>query len=337
MITKTELGLLHGYLDGSLSEADFGQLQGLLREKAEARATLRTLSTVETRLSEMGAEREVFRTLKPGDEDAPASRTRGPLSLWRTWIPAAAGLAVGLFSASMLFAFVTVGGGKVVSLLQEGFEEGNPPAARGMPKTPGYWSGDFSRVVGVQREVSPRTGRKMLQFLRADYEGKPSQTGYSGDLYRLLDLRGHEGDLRDGKALVTVEATFQGVPLQAPSEYSFNMSVNALDAPPAGDFLADHRKGPASGLEHTEASGDAFIPASAQRSFKTALNGAGWEKARVELRVPPGTKFLLLSFQFVDARASRERRAVHGDTASEFPGQFLDDIQVSLVCNVPIR
>jgi hypothetical protein len=337
MIPKTELGLLHGYLNGCLSEADFGALQTLLRENAEARAMLRTLSTVETRLSEMGAGKAIFLPLEGADEGPPASGTRGRFALWRTWIPAAAGLAVGLFSASMLFAFVTTGGGKVVPLLQEGFEEGNPPVAKGMPKTPGYWSGDFSQVVGAQQEVSPKTGGKMLRFLRADYEGKPSQSGYSGDLYRILDLRGHEADLRDGKAMVTVEATFQGIPVQAPAEYSFIVCVNALDALPTGDFWADNRKGPDGLLENPEGAGDAFIPASAQRSFKSAPESAGWEKARVELRVPPGAKFLLLSFQFVDTRAARAGSRVHGDKASEFPGQFLDDIQVSLVCHVPLR
>ena len=173
MITTAELSLLHGYLSGGISEADFVELQKLLRESAEARAMLRTLSTVETRLSEMGAEREIFWPWEPDTHGAPAPGPRGRFSLWRTWIPA----AVGLFSASMLFAFVTTGGGKVVSLLQEGFETGNPPLAKGMPKTPGYWSGDFSQVVGAQQGVRPKTGRKMLQFLRADYEEKPSPTG----------------------------------------------------------------------------------------------------------------------------------------------------------------
>jgi hypothetical protein len=338
MITAAELSLLHGYLNGCFSEADLVELQKLLRENEEARAMLRTLSTVETRLSELGAEKAIFEPLEPCKKEAPAHGPRGRFSLWRTWIPAAAGLVVGLFSASMLFAFVTTaGGGKVVSLLQEDFEEGNPPLAKGLPTTPGNWSGDFSRIVGSQQGVSPRTGRKMLQFLRADYEGKPSQFSYSGDLYRLLDLRGYEADLRDGKAMVTVEATFQGVPVQIPAEYSFNVQVNALDAPPADGFL-DHKRQSSGGLpKNSEEAGDAFIPASAQRSFKIASNGAGWEKARVELRIPPGAKFLLLSFHVVDTCAGREGRRVHGDTVREFPGQFVDDIQTSLICNVPLR
>lgn len=337
MITKAEFDLLHGYLNDCISEADFGELQKLLRENAEARALLRTLSTVETRLSEMGAEGAIFGPLQRTEEGAPTSGTRRRFVLWKAWIPAAAGWVVGLFSASMLFALVTTGGGKVVSLLQEGFEVGEPPMAKGMPKTPGYWSGDFSQVVGAQRDVRPKKGGKMFQFLRADYEGKPSQTGYSGDLHRILDLRGYEADLRDGKAMVNVEATFQGVTFRAPAEYCFNVCVHALDALPTGDFWAGKPKSPESLSENTEGTGDAFIPASAQRSFKRTPESAGWEKARVELRVPPGAKFLLLSFQFVDTRAGRGGARVHGDKASEFPGQFLDDIQVSLVCNVPMR
>jgi hypothetical protein len=246
-------------------------------------------------------------------------------------------LVVGLFSASMLFAFVTGGGGKVASLLQEGFEDGNSPLPKGMPETPGVWSGDFSEVVGAQEGASPKTGRKMLRFLRADYDGKHSQTGYCGDLYRILDLRGYEADLKDGKAMVTVEASFLGIPVQAPAEYSFNVCVRALDAPPTSDFSAGKRKDLDAIIKNAEETGDAFIPASAQRRFKTAPHGAGWEKARVELRLPPGAKFLLLSFQCVDTRAAREGGRGTGDHVSEFPGQFLDDIQVSLVCNVPIR
>ncbi len=337
MITTAELSLLHGYLSGNLSEADFTGLQKLLRENGEARAMLRTLSTVDTRLSELGAEGAIFRPMEPAGKGAPTRGAWGKTSLWRTWLPAAAGLVVGLFSASMLFAFVSTGTGKIVSLLQEGFEEGNPPMVSGMPKTPGVWSGDFSRVGGAQQGASPKTGKKMFQFLRADYEGKPPQFSYSGDLYRIIDLRGYEAELRDGKTMVTVEASFLGVPVQGPAEYSFNLGVNALDSLPTGDFLSDKRRISDIVSKNSEDGSDAFIPASAQRTYKQAPNSAGWEKARVELRIPPGSKFLLLSLRVHDTRAGREGRKVYGDSAREFPGHFVDDIQVCLICNVPLR
>ncbi len=89
--------------------------------------------------------------------------------------------------------------------------------------------------------------------------------------------------------------------------------------------------------ENADGAVDALIPALARRGFKQAPKSAGWEKAKVELRVPPGAKFLRLTFQFIDTCAGRGGSGVHGDGAGEITGQFLDDIQLSLVCNVPIR
>lgn len=50
-----ELDLLHGHLNGTLSDADFGRLQALLRASAEARRTLRALATVDTKLQALGS------------------------------------------------------------------------------------------------------------------------------------------------------------------------------------------------------------------------------------------------------------------------------------------
>jgi hypothetical protein len=89
--------------------------------------------------------------------------------------------------------------------------------------------------------------------------------------------------------------------------------------------------------ENADGAVDAFIPALARRGFKQVPKSAGREKARVELCVPPGAKFLRLSFQFIDTCAGRGGSGFHGEGASEITGQFLDDIQLFLVCNVPIR
>ena len=59
-------------------------------------------------------------------------------------------------------------------------------------------------------------------------------------------------------------------------------------------------------------------------------------KGRLELRVPLGTKYLLLSFQISEVKAAREGKRVYGETALEFSGRLLDDIQVSLIRNVPV-
>jgi len=52
-MNSQELLLLTGYLDGTLNDAQMLQLQTLLRESAEARSTLRTLATIDTKLTEL--------------------------------------------------------------------------------------------------------------------------------------------------------------------------------------------------------------------------------------------------------------------------------------------
>jgi len=337
-MTTKEIGLLHGYLDGTISEAECPRLQELLRESPEARALLRTLATVDTRLTELGAGTIGGSNVPApvGVEFAPQRSAGRTLSQWRPLAAAAAGLVIGLFSASMVFAYVSATGGKAISILLESFEVDAFPKVTGVPSSPDYWSGDYTTIVGESQGIKPASGKKMLQIRRADYEGKPPQFSYSGDLYRIIDLRGHEADLVDGKALVTVDASFQGIPFQPPNGYAFNLAVDALDALPTGGVSGIHRRQVDRSSPNGEELAGSFIPASAQRGFKFSPNGGGWQKARLELRVPPGTKYLLLSFHITDAKAAREGKRVYGETAVEFPGQFLDDIQVSLIRNVPV-
>jgi anti-sigma factor RsiW len=142
-MTQDQLDLLHSYLNGTLDEADFARLQSLLRENTDARRTLRSLSTVETKLTQLAAiHPETVRLLsETARESAPSFR-------WFSWRPltaAAAGLAIGLFSASMVFGFSVRSLEKVVSLLQESFESGPAPLVTGnLPAAP------------IFRELSPR-------------------------------------------------------------------------------------------------------------------------------------------------------------------------------------
>jgi hypothetical protein len=59
-----------------------------------------------------------------------------------------------------------------------------------------------------------------------------------------------------------------------------------------------------------------------------------WQPLRVEMRIPPGTRYLLLSLHVTDSKAGREPLETG---AVEFPGQFVDDVQVSLVPGAALR
>jgi ferric-dicitrate binding protein FerR (iron transport regulator) len=88
-MTQDQLDLLHGYLNGTLDEADFAQFQSLLRDSAEARRTLRSLSTVQTKLTQLAAiHPETVRLLSE------TARQSGPSFRWLSWRPLTAAAAV---------------------------------------------------------------------------------------------------------------------------------------------------------------------------------------------------------------------------------------------------
>ena len=91
-MTEDEENLLHRYLDGAISPEEFESLEELLRADAEARRTLRTLATIDSKWQQLAADEDVVAT--------PAKLDRR--STKRFW-PIAAGIAallmLGLFLA----------------------------------------------------------------------------------------------------------------------------------------------------------------------------------------------------------------------------------------------
>jgi hypothetical protein len=257
-------------------------------------------------------------------------------SFWRSGLlrtvgAAAAGLVLGAFSASLVFGKTVFPHKKVVRILEEGFESGRAPDAKGVPRKPGFWGGDYADSVPEQGGVKPRTGQRMLKFVRADYEGKPAQFSYSADLYRLIDLQGQNIGPADGETSVIVEANFRSVPFQPPSVYGAHIWVHAFEALPGdgveGTPWFQPNRPAGSFSPHTPS-------ASTQRALRLDPSGAEWQPLRVEMRVPQGTRYLMLSIHVTDSKAGREQT---GTGAVEFPGQFLDDVQVSLIRDAGMR
>jgi len=230
-MTPSDFELIQAYLNGTIGAEDFERLQALLRGSAAARRALRDLSTVDAKLTEMAAlDLSAMRELKA----APTASSSPRDSRWFQWRPmlaAAAGLIVGLFSATAVFGYMLPHSGKQAVLLNDGFESGPAPLVTGAPLQAGVWSGDYSEVVSEQQGVKPESGTKMLRILRADYEGKPRPEGsYVGDLYRLIDLRSFRQALADGNAVAQMSAVFNAAPFPKEEAYSCVVSLYALSA-----------------------------------------------------------------------------------------------------------
>lgn len=313
--------LFSAALNDTLTSEEKAQLAALLKANPEARQLWFLYHDNECSLAEM----------KPGrapSVESAAPVTRAGKFTWSPLMSAAAGLVFGLFSASMVWGYVGTMTGKAVTLLAESFEKGAPPLVEGLPVKPGYWSGDFSEVVGEWPGVSPAQGGHMLRFLRADYEGKPVRDGYVADLFRIVDVRGEEAGVSRGDAALQVEAKFNALPLGDLRGVTYGMTIYALDAlPPEGmrDDAFLRRLG-AGLMELSEPDAEPRILATAARSEKSEATGKVWKTVRSQLGLPAETRYCLIHL----------RAHIHGSHKPDYPkpvefsGLFLDDIRLTV-------
>ncbi|MDV6031526.1 MAG: hypothetical protein F9B45_15815 [Phycisphaera sp. RhM] len=93
-MNNDELNLLHRYLDGAITPEELESLEDLLRTSAEARATLRSLATIDAKWQQLSAE-EVLAA--PNDRVNASRMTRRAIPLWLTFIAIAASVVFGAF------------------------------------------------------------------------------------------------------------------------------------------------------------------------------------------------------------------------------------------------
>ena len=96
-MTLHELDLLHGYFNGNIGDAEFAQLQSLLRENAEARRVLRDLAAIDTKLQGAAITRSTSVALFTAPSSGGARVSHRPAWFGRLgWRPLAACAALAL-------------------------------------------------------------------------------------------------------------------------------------------------------------------------------------------------------------------------------------------------
>lgn len=295
---------------GELSEAEFAELNTAMAESREVRDLYRRSCHADMRLQRLSSEADL-----PGK-----SSPRAASFFARPIAAAAAGLILGVFCTSAIWAASEAGRETILTLFQDSFESGPDPVPAGGPVPSDAWGGDYAEIVTGTRGIEPVEGKRMLGFLRADYEGKENAIGYVGDLYRLIDLREQESILADGMAIVTVEAALGSSRINDPERFVASLSLNALESVP--ESSEEWRS-----LISTPRSLEELALAAARRSKGLAL-GESWQPIEIELRLPRETRFLLVGLHVADHQAMRK----HGITppAVRFEGQFADDVRVTL-------
>ena len=318
-MTQNELDLIHAHLSGTIGKEDFAELQSLLRSSAEARSALRDLATVDTKLEKLASGNAVTQSLLNGPSPVTVEKAGKP-TRWFAWRPltaAAAGLVIGLLSASVVFGYV-VPLARSLTLLEENFEEAATIAAK-VTLEPGVWRGDHAVVVGAEQDVKPLIGEKMLRFLRPDSPSKARPAGgHIADVYRLIDLRGLRQDFSHEGAVVQASASVNAVPFSEQEKFGCAISLFALDAeslPESASYLGTALESEANAMA---------------RSSRTKLDRdpASWQRLTTEMRLPANTEFLVVRLHI--------SQNFESDGSSVFTGSYADDVRVTLTQRSPL-
>lgn len=292
--------LIAAYLDDALSDAEREELSRWL--KADP-ANLRRFTEAVLFEQQIRAAAHVKAAESAVTDFAPNVVPVSPHANWFAWRPlaaAAAGLVVGLFSATMVFGLVVQRGGEKrtpVAVFAPGFEDAQLQPGLGFPDRAGQWSGDAAQVVAAEHGLSPKEGKFMLRL-------EPMSKG-SPRMFQVLDLQslpaGTGGESRE----IEVSASFA----TAVTDSGVRFMVRAFGVTEAPENLD------AGWFERR----DEAI-AMAAHGLELSPGVTGWQTVSVKLQVPRAARSLVL---FFGVRTP--------DKAARTAPHYLDDVRVTLV------
>lgn len=314
MVMKSEeeqLEMIRRSIDGTATAEDLQALQELLRKEPAARRLYARYANVDAALSGGGMALH---------EPAPATRAASARVRWLTWQPltaAAAGLVLGLFSASLVWAVAAPRlqswQGRALPLVNADFEEdGATLSADGVPVVYGRWSGDRAEITAAQAAVQPKHGVRMFRFLRSDSSVQSEmQKSRTGNMYQVVDMKPLRQELADGLARLDWSAWFQWAPAAGEKGMTFAVNVWTFTGEPA-ILTANWR--------------DHLYRETAKSGSKKAFDDlpAQWRQLKGSMIIPPDTDFLVIELKAIPPETAP------GAEPHAFAGCYADDVRLVL-------
>lgn len=307
--------LIHASLEGRVTEEQIEFLNAKLRSDGAARDLYLQMADMHSCLA---VDESLWMNDIPNVRASEAPGRQQSSFNWLNWRPiaaAAAGLVMGMFCTSVVFAYtqpkVPVVVTKGLTLADADFESGSQVPARGIPARPGAWGGDFSSVVLAENGITPKHGQRMLRILRADHElSSKNARSYVGSVAQVIDLRPLRAELASGEHLVEVSAQFNAIPIPQGGLFDFNVKAAAFcgDIADAPRFWEDHES-------------------SVSRSARTVVadaDAATWQRVALPMVVPMDADFLVIETAVVF------KGPLPDQSVAEFPGHYVDQVQVRL-------
>lgn len=305
--------LIDQHLNGTMDDVARAELEERLLHSATDRARFWEMAESHALLHE-GLQQQ-----RDGDVAEPAAPRVRARPVWFQWRPlaaAAAGIVLGMFGTSMVFAYVAPRTPSHTVLLREGFESGLVRTAPGLPKEAGVWSGDEAEVVPAKGRLKAKGGSQMLRFSRATHAGENAPKSNWCDVYRLVDLRGVASE--EGASLRLV-ANFASTAAAKDEEHVCFVELCAVEEGTLPGLLPDN-------LPWYRENSAAI----ASRKFPLKGDGS-WKAINVVMPLPPQARHALVHVAVMRAKPARSAEPV------EFGSHYVDDVKLELISPTGVR
>lgn len=269
--------LIDAYVDGQLTVEEANRLNALIEGSKPARRRYWELTLVHGML-EQGLQTASVKAAA-GEQPTVATMRRGIFLEWPGLAAAAAGVVVGVFSASLVWAYNGSHPSPEarVEILFESFEgDESRTLSPAFPDRAGKWFGDLSVAVPSKNGLEPERGDSVARFIPAPTR-KYSYARYIIDVEDLtLPGVGHVSQLE-------VKASFASDQMSLPARYQIRLA--AFTQPPEEVRAIWNRESILfdTVLQHTA------------RNYLATSDREAWKKLRSRIDIPPGTRSLVIS------------------------------------------
>jgi len=294
--------LLNRYLNGNLSEEDARALSTQIEESAEVRERYWELASIHGMVEQ--TMQSVSLQATTGKESAEPERRPRALGLSRikTGI---AGLAIGVFSASVVWAFNLPQDNqpqpKIQEIVSEGFENPEQNFKRRFPYEAGKWFGDISSI-SADQAISSASGVRVAQFL------DNPKTKFAYARY-LIDLESYAEVYPTHTRSLRVDTSFFASNLDESSVFQIRLAAFSQVPHEVRPIWNDN-----------EVLFDQVLQHVGRNHITKPGQDSEWHKLGASIEIPPGTRSVVISLG-----------AGMVDSSDDKSNHYLDDVRVSLV------
>ena len=298
--------LVDAYIEGQLTEEEANRLNALIEGSEQARHRYWELALVHGML-EQGLQRASVKAAA-GEQTADATVTQGPFSKWPGLTAAAAGIVVGVFSASMVWAYrVSTPSHEVrKEILFESFEgDESRTLSPAFPDRAGTWFGDLTVAVPVKNGLEPERGESVARF-------NPVPTRKYSYARYIIDMEDLALSDAENISQLEVKSSFASDQMSAPARYQIRLAAFAQPPEEVRAIWSRESLLFDTVLQHTA------------RNYLASPDREGWKKLASRIDLPPGTRSVVISLGV----AGQEKASSSGD-------HYLDAVRVRLISSSP--